>query len=255
MAWSRAGRIDLRELVAARDGSGGPSAAAVALLDERGLPPAGPPRGWSSALRGLLAEAAVRPEFWSRWHRCIKSEMVRWVAYELASEPGGVWIEALAGAMEGTVRLELPLLRLVADALPDPVTCGQCLLWNDGPAPDREEALQLLLAPGRLRPALRQWLRGELLEYRHSGPPPELTVPEMLALFPLLHPIRDILRPIVERERLELGEELLFDRLEASLRRVYLPVPPLPPPGVRLRRPRLIERLACIPGWERWQRN
>ena len=227
--------------------------ASVALLDNSVASPAVPPVNWAPSLDPPLASAAMSPRFWEGFRGTLGIDLVKWLVERLEHQAGGAVALALLAAFTEDVRLALTDLKLIVDALPSRVLCRQAMAWAWDASRQREEALQVLLSAPGLRPGLSRWLRAELLSIEACIPEADLDVGEMMVLLPLLHPVRDVVRPVLSRTHEEPGEGELARALVGVIDRQRIPPPPPPDAATRRYHPTLIEQLARIPGWDRWK--
>jgi hypothetical protein len=227
-------------------------AAVVSLLDPRRIPPVEPPVDWPLALDPLLARACGESEFWQRFGGHLSASMLEWILERTQRYEGGQQVAVLLEAYSRARPLPVDLLRFAAGALPFVVVCRQVAAWATHRGAGEQEALGILLGTTVLSPELQRWLTAELLTVNPTPTLPYLTVQELTALLPLLHPIRDVLRPILARSTEEPGEEALAESLAELLSVQNGPIPPAPPRSVAQLHPRLVERIARVPGWESW---
>jgi hypothetical protein len=114
--------------------------------------------------------------------------------------------------------------------------------------PDRTLTLRLLLNSHRLTPGEKGWLTARTLECIPLPALPPWTAEDMVALFPLLDPVRDVVRVVLSRSEPEPGEEALLERVRAAISHS----PPEPPgtlPASALRHPSWVKALVAVPGW------
>jgi hypothetical protein len=224
-------------------------------LDERASPPRSPPNSWLPILDPLLARAALRSSFWDRFAGTVNVGLIAWLGERTSSRAGAVGLERLRGAFAGDIRLSISELEVVVNALPTPVLCGQLLAWARMPGSEREAAINLLLWTPGLRPALADWLASELLGGSVATPVPELAAGEMLVLLPLLHPTRDVLRPLLARVDVDPAETTLAGPLANAITRQEVPPQTPPAAAVLARHAALLHELVNVRGWAAWSSN
>jgi hypothetical protein len=224
----------------------------VALLDPERVPPDGLRGAWPEPLTGLLAERVATDAFWCRWPRGVPVEVAQRLCSLLEGKAAAALPKAVLDAIAMARRLTILELRAVGRGLPSHAVCHQLTLWAAGWLPGASEALQILPAAPSLPPELRAWLVGELFRFQTSTPPPALTAREMTALLPLLHPLREVLRPVLLRDTADPGEKELLAALAPRLARCGCAAPPPIQETLARRRPDWIRVLKQLPGWENW---
>lgn len=258
-----AGVVGTAEIIAAARRTGrtallaaaGFHASTLALLDPSRLPARTPPEDWTDPLRPFLEVQLSTVAFWARWSGGMPEQLLGWLAEESADLEGGVAANAAAGALDGNTPIAIDLLRRVAPALPSRAVCGQALAWARSPLPERGVALALLFDLPTLPAPLRDWLRAELTTTGVTGSPPPLDPGEAVALLELLHPVRDVVRPTMERQRVHPGEQHLLRAVIDRLKRHPEVAPPAPTLEAASRRRDWALALAGVPGWESWRES
>ncbi len=228
---------------------------AIALLDTGAFPPARPPRDWPAQLTPALARQVEEETFWRRWSGGIRADLVNWLVSELAGQRNAALVDEIGRALASRHRLSLRALRICVHALPGTALCAQAVQWAGTRGAERDEAIEAILGARGLRDSLGRWLRAELTACAPHGPIPPMGADEMLALLPLLDPVRDVLRPILHDPGLHESEADLLDQLVPRLATSTAMAAPPPPTARWCRlRPDWIAAVAELPGWESWKR-
>lgn len=227
--------------------------ASLALLNPEAIPPERPPNDWEALLIPLLSKQVAQREFWTRRPGGMEPALVRWLREQLGSEPGGSLVGAVAEALDGERRLSLKELHLFGEALGNGALCRQAVLWALRREAQTPEALRLLLNMPAMRPGLANWLETELLTCEPQRQDVELSPTEMITLLPLLHPVKDIIRPVMARAECSSEEGVLLPLLVEQLKRVPVIAPGAPNELAAKRRPDWVSALSLLPGWSHWQ--
>lgn len=225
--------------------------ACLALLDPSAAPPTAPPAGWDSSLTPLLAAQVVDPRFWQRWRDGPDDTLLGWLAGILGSAANATLLESVIAARRLDTPVPVETLALIAGALDCAAACYQALARAHGSAAERNRVLEIV--GERIRLPLRSWLLAELTSCAETGAPPPLTFRERLALIDLLHPTRDVLRPVLASRQRVPEEAALLAALYTRLATVALvPPSPAPTPLQAALRPDWVACLATLPGWGHW---
>lgn len=224
---------------------------AYALLDSNRPAPVEPPKRTHPIVGPELRRRGENAAFWKRWPAGVPVQLREWIREQLGDQ-GGV-VAALTAANERSRLLDLPELMLLSGGLAPLDLVWQVVECARHTSVDRAKLLDLL-DDGRLRAELIVFLRCELQTLAPCPPVPVLTVAEMMSVFPLLHPAKDIVRQIMVREAIDPGEDMLLERTVAAIQRLGT-VFPLPGPAAdqAVRRTGWIRSLSGIPGWEHWR--
>jgi hypothetical protein len=165
----------------------------------------------------------------------------------------GAVVEALRAASDRARLLGVPELKILSGALTPLDLVWQVVEHAKQTNVDRAELLSLL-DDGRVRAELIIFLRRELQTLTPCAATPELSASEMMSLFALLHPVRDIVRQIVPRTAVDPQEDILLDRTVDAIYRLGFGFPPPKPDADQTaRRPGWVSALSEIPGWEHWR--
>jgi hypothetical protein len=255
-----AGLVTMRELVALI-AAGAPLALCrglvpdeqLALLDPAAAPPAAPPCDWEPTLTPLLALQVAEPRFWRRWPDGPSDALLGWLEQILSGAANVTLVQSVIQARAMRTLTSVVALASIAGALDSAAACHQVMARAYAPLPlqEREQVMDLL--SDVIRAPLLPWLAAELTGCAETGPPPPLTVRERLALVGLLHPTRDIVRPVLAcPERVPEEAPLLEAVYRRLLADSLLPPLPPPPPALAALRPDWVARLATLPGWGHW---
>ncbi|WP_413208287.1 hypothetical protein [Rhodospirillum sp. A1_3_36] len=229
----------------------GLSDAVVALLSPDAVPPLQPPPSWRDDLAPLLSGRVEQEWFWRRWEPSMPQAMVDWLGRVALSSEGRSLAATLSLALDDRITLNPEQSKRLIPVLPESVLYQQVM--RQAFAVGGETAIRPFLRAAKFPPALARWLEGELLSPLPNGPPPSLSVDAMIAFLPLLHPVRDVVRPLLAREEVDAGERRLIAPLLEALRRLSPIPPPVRPSRMDGRRhSELIEALATLPGWAHW---
>ncbi|NVB39836.1 hypothetical protein G6O69_18480 [Pseudenhygromyxa sp. WMMC2535] len=227
---------------------------ALALIDPDETPPLAPPRRWDPRLDVLLARASNQRWFWRRFAGFVSAALLEWCTERLRGTTTELLLTRVLAAFDRRVDLSPSELELVHESLPAKVVCAHVMTTarsTSGPA--RDTALRMLLAAPAISSELRAWLSGELLEFRPRLAPPAIETSLLRELLPLLHPTREILRPLLARSTPEPGDLQLGAALADAIVRAAAPPLAAPDLAIRRRHAELLRGVGELPGWEHWR--
>lgn len=226
----------------------------VTLADPRGGTVRLPPSGlWPRAANNLLAELmstgtlSARLDPNTNW-----DSLLTWLA-GLTTREDDVFAQVarfLHSLREGKAA-SCRGLDWIVPYLSRRTVLRQVVAWAEQRAhPDRGVTLRRLLCSSRLKSAEQGWLTARTLECVPLPPLPPWTAEEMADLFPLLDPVRDVIRVVLSRSESEPGEDSLLKLVLATLSRSPVEPPGAFPASAR-RHPMWVESLVGVPGWSR----
>jgi len=226
--------------------------ACFSLLDLSLDTVAEPPAQWQSYLNPVLAKVCVKFEFWERFNGYLSLNMLNWLVEQTQNCEGGVRVRAIKQLYIGKQVAELEIIKLVYVALPEEIIYAQIVAWQLSTSSDKEEALTILLSSLTIPSSLKEWLKTKLLTLYPTNTAPVLSVPQYIALLPILDPIRDILRPFLVSQEANYSEEelaiALFEKLSGS---DFTPIPP-PDKMVYDNHKEIVIALSKLPRWGLW---
>lgn len=224
----------------------------VALLDRESAPPLAPPGCWASELAPVLARQLADPAFWSRWKDGIPQPLLDWLGAQVAGRAGTGLVESLKSAFGAKRRLEANELMIVGGALSPEAAAAQLAAWLPEWPRSGRAAVDVLVSLPALS-MIGSWLREEIFCFDPRPWPRRFPPGVLLALLPLLHPVRGLIRAAFDRSA-------FGDRTDRSLREEIVlilardGVVPLPAPSrdASVARPEWAIAISSVPGWEHW---
>jgi hypothetical protein len=227
--------------------------AAIRLLDDKIVDPTCLPSSWHPLLTQILRERIHTASFWNRWRRGVPTPLLTWLRRQLDGEPETAVVDALIAAGARTRALQYEELKDWAGALTPLDLVWQVVENLKHGHSDRRRLVDLLENRG-LRAEFLIFLRRELDRLVPAASVPALSVPEMLAVLPLLHPVRDVVRQVMSQPSVAPEEDALRVLTIDAIRRAgcYFPLPP-PSTEQAARRPSWVSNLAELAGWEHWR--
>jgi len=226
--------------------------ACFSLLDLSLDTVAEPPPQWHSYLNSMLAKICAKSEFWERFNGFLSLSMVNWLVEQTQNCEGGVRVRAIKQLYIGKQVAALEIIKLVYAALPEEIIYTQIVAWQLSTSSEKGEALALLLSSSTIPSSLKEWLKTKLLTLYPINTAPVLSVPQYIALLPILSPIRDILRPLFVSQEANYSEEELAIALFEKLSSVdFTPIPP-PNKMIYSNHKEIVIALSKLPQWELW---
>jgi hypothetical protein len=209
------------------------------------LPPVDGP--WPDALNELLGSALADGSLFTRVAGPLGEDAFEWLA---SRGPQCAPAAAFLAAVHEHQPADPQLLLAAAPVLARNLVLQQTAAWGTARCgAQRTLVLAALLESPALRTDEAQWLRGLLLRCDPLPPCPHWSVADLCALLPVLDPIRDVVRQVLDRPERDPHETALLAQLLTRL--MPVPSPPGPFPEVALRvRPDWVLALARLPGWE-----
>jgi hypothetical protein len=232
---------------------GGAAEGVRRLADPKGGALAEPPAAWETRAAPLLRRLIAGGELWRRVIE-LTPEWWEWLAVVVTEADEKRLVRDLRDWLERGRPLPEVVAKRMVPALPRRDLLAQVTAWTTEP-PERAKAadvLRALLDSPRLSAGERDWLDRRLLRCGDPYPRPPWSAADLLALLPLLEPVGEVVRVVLNRPvaAAEKADEARL--LEATAARLAdlrsLP----PPPADRTqqeRRPAWVERLARLPGW------
>ncbi len=231
---------------------GAPESLAEFLWTDR--PVALPPRDgdWPEAADSALAEALRARTLFERLAQPLDAGVIGWLAGRGHGREEFAAMARLGEALARGAPANSRMLAAVAHYFPRKLLLGQIAAWGAaGGGPERDGALNALIDARWLTRDEAAWLRTLLMRWDLPPPMPRWPVEDLIELLPVLDPVRDVVRSVLNRAVREEGEVELLGRLMERLTAVALPAPPGSFPEAAHRvRPDWVSALGSLPGWE-----
>ena len=210
-----------------------------------------PPTEWQPDGDRLLRSMVEDDVLFDRLSAPLTSEGLRWLQSLCGDLPQAGLLDELITALREGTPIQPRLVRRVAHLLGRDQLLRQVAAWAGqqlGPA--RDGVIELLLQQDSMSPREREWLRARTISLGILPMRPNWSSADMRSLLPLLDPINDVLRVVLEQPEREADDEgLLIDLREVIAEQRLLP-PARASQRARELRHEWVEALSHLPGWE-----
>jgi len=204
-----------------------------------------------SNVADLLDRLVADGTFFDRMKPPLTDESLCWLEEKIEGKPVLRAIQRIRLMLKNGEPVHIDWLRWIARLLPRYRVLSQVSAWASEPfGRERQDAIECLLRQKCLTPKESHWLRALTLTCGALPSAPTWSAGDMLELLPIMDPVRDVLREVLERPCRGPSEDLLLTRLVDVLQRYRVVTRVCPSDDARRLRPDWIRAIGKLPGWE-----